>query len=100
MALQERRVWDKERFVDAAESHRTTALEGGFKGVSAANGALELIGRSLGYLSNDHRDNAPVRVTRIEVRVPSRGADVVIDSREVQYLEPGDEMDPEADDAK
>ena len=45
-------AWNLDRLVDAAEEHRETALEGGYKGVSAANGALELIGRATGLLAD------------------------------------------------
>ena len=45
-------AWTLGRLVEAAEDHRRLALEGGFKGVSAANGALELIGRATGLLAD------------------------------------------------
>ena len=45
-------AWTLDRIVEAAEMHRQLALEGGFRGVSAANGALELIGRATGLLAD------------------------------------------------
>ena len=45
-------AWDSARLVSEADRHRQLALSGGFRGVSAANGALELIGRATGLLAD------------------------------------------------
>ena len=51
-----KRSWNRERMVEQAEKHINVALEGGYKGVSAANGALELIGKVTGLLTDTRVD--------------------------------------------
>ena len=70
--IAERQVWTLDRIVTAAEEHRQLALQGGPKGVPAANGALELIGRATGLLTERTRDAPPVAITRVVV-VLNRG---------------------------
>ena len=65
-------AWTLDRIVAAAEEHRQLALQGGPKGVPAANGALELIGRATGLLTERTRDAPPVAITRVVV-VLNRG---------------------------
>ena len=60
-------AWDKARLVREADRHRKLALGGGWRGVGSANGALEIIGRATGILSDKPRDQAPVQITRIVV---------------------------------
>ena len=45
-------AWDNAKLVVEADRHRELALSGGWRGVSAANGALELIGRATGLLAD------------------------------------------------
>ena len=96
--FQQQRIWDKNRLLAEAE---TNLLGSRAKEQwASANGSLELIGRVTGLLNPDTNRDPPMRITRIEVIVPSPGAvDVVLESREIRQLGPGDEMDPEADDA-
>lgn len=65
--LAERRLWDVERLIDAAEENLRGAREA--KQMSAANGALELIGRVTGLLdqAKAKQGQAPVVITRITV---------------------------------
>ena len=44
-------AWDQAQLVRQADRHRELALTGGWRGVSAANGALEIIGRATGLLN-------------------------------------------------
>jgi len=67
-------AWDLNRIVSEADRHRQLALSGGYKGVPAANGALEIIGRATGILSDKARNQAPVAITRVVV-VLDYGAD-------------------------
>jgi hypothetical protein len=72
--LAQRRLWNLDRMVEQAEKHLDVALSGGFRGVSAANGALELIGRVTGILSDKPRDPQIPVITRVVV-VLDRGVD-------------------------
>jgi hypothetical protein len=65
--LAERRLWTLDRMVAQAEKHMDIALSGGFRGVSAANGALELIGRATGLLSDRAREVPQVPITRVVI---------------------------------
>ena len=60
-------AWDKAHLVRQADRHRELALSGGWRGVGSANGALEIIGRATGILSDKPRDQAPVHITRVVV---------------------------------
>ena len=60
-------AWDKAHLVRQADRHRELALSGGWRGVASANGALEIIGRATGILSDKPRDQAPVHITRVVV---------------------------------
>jgi len=60
----ERRQWDRERLIDAAEENLAGAREA--KQFGSANGALELIGRVTGLL-NERQQQQTVTVTRITV---------------------------------
>ena len=56
-------AWDNAKLVTEADRHRELALSGGWRGVSAANGALELIGRATGLLAE--RPVAPAAAIQI-----------------------------------
>ena len=60
-------AWDKTRLVREAESNMDLARTGGWRGAGSANGALEIIGRATGILSDKPRDQNPVRITRVVV---------------------------------
>lgn len=47
----ETHAWTRDRIITQAEKHVNIALGGGFRGVPAANSALELIGRITGLLA-------------------------------------------------
>ena len=59
--------WNLDRIVTQAEKHVDIALTGGFKGVPAANGALELIGRVTGLLSDKAREPQQQPITRVVI---------------------------------
>lgn len=100
-ALAQRRLWTLERLVDQAEKHMEVALTDHPRrgpNVSAANGALEIIGRATGLLTDRPKVEAPAIITRITV-VLHRGRDgegrervVETSSRSLEdrVLEPGD----------
>ena len=46
-------AWDNAKLTKEADRHRELALSGGWRGVSAANGALEIIGKVTGLLRAD-----------------------------------------------
>ena len=75
--------WDRKRLLIAAEEHRQLALTGGYKGVPAANGALEIIGRATGLLSDRPKGEAPVVITRVTV-VLNRGRGVEGEERVIE----------------
>ena len=58
-------AWDKAQLIRQADRHRKLALSGGWRGVGSANGALEIIGRATGILSDKGRDVPVVHVTTI-----------------------------------
>ena len=60
-------AWDKAQLIRQADRHRELALSGGWRGVGSANGALEIIGRATGILSDKPRDQAPVHITKVVV---------------------------------
>jgi len=66
--------WTLDRVVTQAEKHLEIALSGGFKGVPAANGALEIIGRATGILSDKARETPQVPITRVVI-VLNQGPD-------------------------
>jgi phage terminase small subunit len=72
--LADKRLWDMERLVQEAETNLELARTGGWRGVSAGNGALELIGRVTGILSDKPRDPQVPVITRVVV-VLDRGPD-------------------------
>ena len=72
--LADKRRWDMERLVEEAETNLELARSGGWRGVSPANGALELIGRVTGILSEKPRDPQVPVFTRVVV-VLDRGTD-------------------------
>ena len=87
-------AWTKARLVEAAEAHRQTALTGGWRGVSSANGALEIIGRATGLLNDKADSSNPQIITRVTV-VLNRGTDAegqprVTESTRVLDTVPGD----------
>ena len=69
--LAQRRLWTTERLIDEAETNLVGARSGGKW--ASANGALDLIGRVTGILSDKPREQVPV-ITRVTV-VLNRGAD-------------------------
>ena len=79
-------AWNLDRLVDAAEEHRQTALDGGYKGVSAANGALELIGRATGLLMD--KPTAPSTAIQIvfvtEAGIPTSSVVSVVEGELVE----------------
>jgi phage terminase small subunit len=72
--LAERRLWTPDRLIDEAETNLELARTGGWRGVSPANGALELIGRVTGLLSDKAREQPQQPITRVVI-VLNRGAD-------------------------
>jgi phage terminase small subunit len=72
--LADKRRWDMERLVEEAETNLELARTGGWRGVSPANGALELIGRVTGILTDKPRDPQVPVITRVVV-VLNRGVD-------------------------
>lgn len=70
-AVAQRRAWDQERLAEEAEIN----LDGARcdRKWASANGALELIGRVTGILSDKPREQLPVAITRIVIHV-DRGA--------------------------
>lgn len=85
-------AWTLDRMVSQAEKHMDAALTGGFRGVSAANGALEIIGRATGLLADKPKGEPPAIITRITVvlnrgRGPE-GEDRIIEA-ETRALEAG-----------
>ena len=97
VAVAASQAWTLDRLVGAAEEHRQTALTGGFRGVSAANGALEIIGRVTGLLSDRPRVELPPIITRITV-VLNHGRDAEgreqVTETSYKVLEPGLEVVP------
>ena len=79
-ALAEKRLWDIERLVDEAETNLDLARI--HKQMGSANGALELIGKATGLLSDKPRD-PQVQITRVTV-VLDRGPDAEGESRLVE----------------
>ena len=83
-------VWTLGRLVEAAEIHRQTALDGGFRGVSAANGALELIGRATGLLAD--KPTAPSTAIQIvfvtEAGIPKETGVSVVEGKLVDEKAP------------
>ena len=70
-------AWTLSRMVKQAEKHMEVALVDHPRrgpNVSAANGALEIIGRATGLLSDKQKEQIPLLVTRITV-VLDRGVD-------------------------
>ena len=59
--------WNLDKIVTQAEKHMEIALTGGSKGVPAANGALELIGRATGLLSDKAREPQQQPITRVVI---------------------------------
>ena len=76
-------AWTLDRIVDEAETNLDLARTGGFRGVSAANGALEIIGRATGLLSDRPKGEAPVVITRVTV-VLNRGRGVEGEERVIE----------------
>ena len=68
-------AWDKARLVAQADRHRELALTGGWRGVGSANGALEIIGKATGLLS-DKPQAQQVAVTRIIINMPGAAPEV------------------------
>lgn len=100
-ALADKRLWDIERLIDAAEENLHGAR--GSKQWASANGALELIGRVTGLLDQArNQGQAPVVITRITV-VLDHGPDAagnpqVVEAteyRELGSLGSGEEAIPE-----
>ena len=60
-------AWDSARLVREADRHRELALSGGWRGVGSANGALEIIGKATGILSDKPQNSPPVQITRVVV---------------------------------
>lgn len=73
LAAEKELGWDQRILVREAKTNLDMARTGGWRGVSAANGALEIIGRATGLLSDKPREVAPV-ITRVVV-VLDRGVD-------------------------
>jgi hypothetical protein len=67
-------AWNLDRMVTEAQKQLEIAREGGWRGVSSGNGALEIIGRVTGLLSDRAREPAAPQITRVVV-VLNRGAD-------------------------
>ena len=66
--------WDRVRLISEAEQQLSDARTGGWRGVASGNGALEIIGRATGLLSDKAKEQAPLIVTRITL-VLDRGTD-------------------------
>ena len=66
-------AWTLDRLVTEAETQLKDAREGGWRGVSAGNGALELIARATGLLQEKPREQVPV-ITHVTV-VLNHGVD-------------------------
>ena len=62
--LQERRVWNQERFLDVAEAQRQGAVAD--KQWAPANGALKLIGEATGLLTDRPQDTV-LPITKVTV---------------------------------
>ena len=86
-------AWTLDRIVNQAETNMNVALTGGFRGVSAANGSLEIIGRATGLLVDKPKGELPAIITRITV-VLNRGRDAEGQDRiieaETRVLEAGE----------
>jgi hypothetical protein len=94
--LADKRRWDMERLVQEAETNLELARTGGWRGVSPANGALELIGRVTGLLSDRAREVPQVPITRVVV-VLNRGVDAegrprIIEETAYKVLPPAPEL--------
>jgi phage terminase small subunit len=98
--LADKRMWDAERLIDEAETNLELARSGGWRGVSPANGALELIGRVTGILSDKPREPTMPVITRVVV-VLNRGLDAEGQPQVVeaayQVLPTAPELPPEAE---
>ena len=66
LATEDDIAWSKVDLVREAKTNLDLARTGGYKGIGSANGALELIGRVTGLLS-EKQQAATVTVTRITV---------------------------------
>lgn len=66
--------WNLDKIVSEAETQLELSREGGWRGVSSGNGALELIGRATGLLSDRPRDPQLPAITRVVV-VLTQGSD-------------------------
>jgi len=78
VAIQKRVIgahaWNLDRIVTQAEKHLDLALSGGPRCVPAANGALEIIGRATGLLTDKAREQPQQPITRVVI-VLDHGAD-------------------------
>lgn len=66
--------WNIDKMVSEAETQLALSREGGWRGVSSGNGALEIIGRATGLLSDKQREPALPAITRVVV-VLNQGKD-------------------------
>lgn len=59
-------AWSQAKLVTEADRHRKLALSGGWRGVASANGALELIGKVTGLLTEKGPGNIiPIQINFI-----------------------------------
>ena len=80
-------AWNRAKLVREADRHRELALSGGWRGVSAANGALEVIGRAMGLLA----DNVPEfqqPITRVVIVLDHGQGRVTQETRIVEAAPP------------
>ncbi len=83
LAATEELAWSKVDLVREAKTNLDLARTGGYKGIGSANGALELIGRVTGLLS-EKQQAATVTVTRITVVTTDSTTAIEADFEELQ----------------
>lgn len=88
----EQQAWTLQKITDEAATNMRLARE--HKQIASANGALEIIGRSTGLLTEKTRENS-VQVTSITVRL----APNVQDSQQPQVIEGSTRELPEAEES-
>ncbi|MSQ17523.1 MAG: hypothetical protein EXR54_08215 [Dehalococcoidia bacterium] len=93
------RAWTAARLVEEAEANMRLARSGGWRGMSSANGALELIGRVTGLLSGKAPTQVPV-ITSITMVMhmganPETGQPQVVETsyRELPLVAEGEDRD-------
>ena len=85
-------AWNLDRMVSEAETNLEMSRT--WKQLGSANGALEIIGRATGILSDKPRDPTPVRITRVVVMlndgrtqpVPELPGGIIVDVGEDENL--------------